>query len=215
MRKGRKPGQHAEKKTSVARSEKRTRKHPSARQENNLRGKDGATANEAPTRKPSNQAPWNGVRHGQRSPPQETEQTTEGERMEHQTPKAPPGSPHDAPRGNGWSNGQRRPQQDAEKTSEGERMDTRITKDPAGRRTKHRGGTACATANEAPRRKPHEAPRGNGVRQGQRRIYVERIEIRIEKNSLNDMFLSIFSGRMPNNALQRTPLAWPLSWARC
>ena len=27
-------------------------------------------------------------------------------------------------------------------------------------------------------------------------------------------YLSIFQGRMPNNALQRTPLARPLTWAR-
>ena len=221
MRKGRKPGQHAEKKTSVARSEKRTRKTPSARQENKLRGTDGATANEAPTRKPSNQAPWNGVRHGQRSPPQETEQTTEGERRAPRLTKhpaesrtkhrggtacataneAPRRTPHDAPRGNGWTRGERRTPQDAERRPSVERMEPRTTTHPAGSRTTPLRGKDGAKDNEEPLWK--------GWSQGQRIIYVERIEIRIEKNSLNDMFLSIFSGRMPNNALQRTPLARP------
>ena len=53
-------GQHTEKRTFVARSEPRTRKNPSARQENNLRGTDGEKANEAPTRKPSKQPRGNG-----------------------------------------------------------------------------------------------------------------------------------------------------------
>ena len=114
---------------------------------------------------------------------------------------APRRTPHDAPRGNGWTRGQRRTPQDAERRPSVERMEPRRTTHPAGSRTKNLRGTDGA--------KDNEEPPWNGWSQGQRIIYVERIEIRIEKNSLNDMFLSIFSGRMPNNALQRTPLARP------
>ena len=149
----------------MERIEIRTRKHPSARQENNLRGTDGATANEEPTKKPN-----------------------------------------DAPGGNGWTRGDRRTQQEAEQPSAGERMDRRTTTHPAGSRTTHLRGTDGA--------KDNEKPPWNGWSQGQRRTYVEKIDTRTEKNSLNDMFLSIFSGRMPNIALQRTPLARPRSWAR-
>ena len=119
---------------------------------------------------------------------------------------APRRKPNEESPWNEWSHGQRRTPQEAARRPSVERMEPRITTHPAGSRTTPLRGTDGA--------KDNEEPPWNGWSQGQRIIYVERMEIRIEKNALNDMFLSIFSGRMPNNALQRTPLARPLTWAR-
>ena len=68
-------------------------------------------------------------------------------------------------------------------------MEPKTKEHPAGSRTKNLRGTNGAKDNDAPRRKPHDAPRGNGWTRGQRRTpqeaarrpYVERIEKRTKR----------------------------------
>ena len=183
MRKGQKrTHQQAEKITYVERIEKRTKKkNLSGSRTKNLRGIDGATANDAPTKKLRKQSPWNGWSHGQRRTHQEAERRTSGERMELRPTTHPSGSREHTLRGTDKP---------------------RPTTHPARSREHTLRGTDEATANQAPRRTPSKEPPGNGWSHGQpstpqdaerspsvermkirtKKTYVERIEKRPTKN---------------------------------
>ena len=137
------------------------------------------------------------MRKGQKKNPSARREKTYVERIEKRTKKkhpvgsrtknlrgtdgakdegAPRRKPNEESPWNEWSHGQRRTPQEAARRTEGERMDTRITQHPAGSRTKHLR---------------------KGLSQGQRRTYVEKIEIRIEKTRLMICFYLSFQAECP------------------
>ena len=125
--------QHAEQRTSVARSELRI-KNRSARRAKNLRRKE-CDKDKKPVSTPSKEPPWQGVSKGQGSTHPHAKKTISGERMERRPTKNPPRSrtthrggtdgheeteernrkPSNPARGNGWTGGQRRTPQEAER----------------------------------------------------------------------------------------------------